>query len=116
MTTKKADLDVMGRVELELSQLPWEEVMKYRQFMLYIRTEARGNGANMKSVLDARRTEIPAKFLAPLEGMIQWHHNGPDLGEQPPDFSLKMMGSEQRVRLSSFKGEKPVALIFGTYT
>ncbi len=37
-------------------------------------------------------------------------------GEQPPDFELKLMGSEERVQLSSFKGSRPVGLIFGSYT
>ena len=37
-------------------------------------------------------------------------------GEQPPDFELKLMGSEEWVRLSSFKGSRPVGLIFGSYT
>ena len=41
---------------------------------------------------------------------------GPHVGDVPPDFSLKRMGSEERVQLSNFKGHKPVALIFGSYT
>jgi peroxiredoxin len=41
---------------------------------------------------------------------------GPHVGTVPPDFNLKRMGSEERVRLSSFKGQKAVALIFGSYT
>ena len=41
---------------------------------------------------------------------------GPKVGEQPPDFFLKSLGSEERVRLSSFRGKRPVALAFGSYT
>jgi len=41
---------------------------------------------------------------------------GPHVGMVPPDFNLKRMGSEELVQLSSFKGQKPVALIFGSYT
>ena len=41
---------------------------------------------------------------------------GPHMGTVPPDFNLKSMGSEKRVRLSSFKGQKPVALNSGSYT
>ena len=40
----------------------------------------------------------------------------PHVGDVPPDFSLKQMGSEERVQLSKFKGQKPVALIFGSST
>lgn len=33
-----------------------------------------------------------------------------------PDFLLKRQGAEAQVSLSSFRGKKPVALIFGSYT
>ncbi len=57
--------------------------------------------------------------------------NGPAVGEIAPDFSLAPLKSNEinieekeiteenageLVRLSDFKGEKPVALIFGSYT
>ncbi len=41
---------------------------------------------------------------------------GPKVGEAPPDFSLKRLGSQERVSLSSFKGRQAVALAFGSYT
>ncbi len=37
-------------------------------------------------------------------------------GDAAPDFSLKIRGGEQTIRLSSFRGKKPVALVFGSYT
>ena len=37
-------------------------------------------------------------------------------GDAAPDLNLKKRESDQRVRLSDFKGNKPVALIFGSYT
>ena len=40
----------------------------------------------------------------------------PHVGDVPPDFRLKQMGSEERVQLSKFKSQKPIALIFGSYT
>lgn len=40
----------------------------------------------------------------------------PKLGDVAPGFSLKQLDGKKRVRLSSFKGKKPVALIFGSYT
>jgi hypothetical protein len=33
-----------------------------------------------------------------------------------PDFDLPLLNGSGRVRLSSFRGAKPVALIFGSYT
>jgi len=38
------------------------------------------------------------------------------VGDPAPDFELKVRGSEQRLRLSDFQGNKPVALVFGSFT
>ena len=40
----------------------------------------------------------------------------PAIGEDAPDFDLPLRGSGKRVRLASFRGRWPVALIFGSYT
>ena len=37
-------------------------------------------------------------------------------GDPAPDFRLKRRGSQEWVALSSFKGTRPVALIFGSFT
>jgi hypothetical protein len=38
-------------------------------------------------------------------------------GELAPDFELPMLGMKGKtVKLSSFRGERPVALVFGSYT
>ena len=37
-------------------------------------------------------------------------------GDAAPAFDLPIRGAQQRVKLSSFHGQKPVALIFGSYT
>jgi hypothetical protein len=51
-----------------------------------------------------------------LNAVIARDEMGPMPGEVPQDFELKRMGSEEWVRLSSFKGSRPVGLIFGSYT
>ncbi|GIW81560.1 MAG: hypothetical protein KatS3mg105_3367 [Gemmatales bacterium] len=38
------------------------------------------------------------------------------VGKTAPDFTLQTLDGKSRVRLSSFAGKKPVALIFGSYT
>lgn len=38
------------------------------------------------------------------------------VGDLAPDFELTVRGGEQKVKLSSFRGRKPVALVFGSYT
>ena len=40
----------------------------------------------------------------------------PPVGSVAPDFDLPLLGSSVRVRLSSFAGMRPVALVFGSYT
>jgi len=40
----------------------------------------------------------------------------PAVGEQAPDFDLPRLDAKGNVRLSSFRGIKPVALIFGSFT
>ena len=41
----------------------------------------------------------------------------PKAGEMAPDFELPMLGmKDTTVKLSSFRGDRPVALIFGSYT
>ena len=38
------------------------------------------------------------------------------VGEMAPDFQLKSLEGESETQLSSFRGEKPVILFFGSYT
>lgn len=38
------------------------------------------------------------------------------VGDAAPDFTLSYKGSDETFTLGSFKGDKPVALVFGSYT
>lgn len=40
----------------------------------------------------------------------------PKVGDIAPDFTLYDVNGENRASLSDFRGRKPVALIFGSYT
>jgi hypothetical protein len=40
----------------------------------------------------------------------------PKVGDMAPDFELQDPAGEVRVRLSDFRGKRPVALVFGSYT
>lgn len=40
----------------------------------------------------------------------------PKVGNLAPDFELYDVNGENRVRLSDFRGRKPVALVFGSFT
>lgn len=40
----------------------------------------------------------------------------PKAGDEAPDFELRDAKGNDQVRLSDFRGKKPVALAFGSYT
>ncbi len=40
----------------------------------------------------------------------------PKVGELAPDFELRDVNGENPVRLYDFQGQRPVALIFGSFT
>jgi len=40
----------------------------------------------------------------------------PNVGDIAPDFELRDIHGQNPVRLSDFKSQKPVALIFGSFT
>ena len=63
----------------------------------------------LASLPEQRRDEL-LRFILERETLA------PAVGEQAPDFDLPCLGSGRRVRLSSFRGTRPVALIFGSYT
>jgi hypothetical protein len=60
--------------------------------------------------LDAAERMSMMQFIAARET------HAPAVGDVAPDFDLPLRGSSARVRLSSFSGTRPVALIFGSYT
>lgn len=37
-------------------------------------------------------------------------------GDMAPDFELRDVNGENSVRLSDFRGKRPVALVFGSFT
>ena len=62
------------------------------------------------AAMEPERRNAMMQFLAERETLA------PALGADAPDFDLPRLGSADRVRLSQFRGRKPVALIFGSYT
>jgi peroxiredoxin len=42
--------------------------------------------------------------------------NVPKVGEMAPDFELTDVTGTQTVRLSDFRGKRPVVLLFGSFT
>ncbi|MCH8894254.1 MAG: hypothetical protein J4N75_13085 [Chloroflexi bacterium] len=113
----KADRDrIMGN-------LKGDDRKQFREFIDDYRTErkaASGGQMPAREMLDAVGAGLTDILRQAMEAVVARDEMGPHVGEVPPDFNLKRMGSpmgfDERVRLSSFKGQRPVALIFGSYT
>jgi hypothetical protein len=51
-----------------------------------------------------------------LSGELGSICEGPNIGQRAPDFTLPTQDGDRRIRLSQFRGKKPVVLIFGSFT
>ena len=51
-----------------------------------------------------------------LTGELGSLKEGPAIGDKAPDFELETQDGERFYRLSRFRTEKPVVLIFGSFT
>ena len=59
----------------------------------------------------------PAFLLFPFETLwVQARAGALKVGDTAPDFRLRTLDKTAEVSLSSFRGSKPVVLIFGSYT
>ena len=55
--------------------------------------------------------------LVPGPKIWMWARQGKlNEGDLAPDFTLGNQDGKERVSLSSFRGQKPVVLVFGSYT
>jgi hypothetical protein len=60
---------------------------------------------------------MPAMSILPFEPMWNVARGGPTrVGDMAPDFDLPTVDHKTRVTLSSFRGTRPVVLVFGSYT
>ncbi len=73
--------------------------------------------------------QMTAKFIAymdakpPDERVPNWEttkalmlREAPMVGEDAPDFTLETRDGSESIRLSKFEGDRPVVLIFGSWT
>jgi hypothetical protein len=60
---------------------------------------------------------MPFYFVLPFETLwFRARAGAVNVGDVAPDFELSMADRTGKVRLSSFRGVKPVVLVFGSYT
>ena len=69
-----------------------------------------------RRILEVCGDDLNLEIREALQSVIKRDEMGPNIGQVPPEINLKLMGTEDRVRLSSFQGKRPVALVFGSYT
>jgi len=63
------------------------------------------------------KTPMPAMIVLPFETMWKRARAGAlQPGEMAPDFQLPTLDHRDTVRLCSFRGSRPVVLVFGSYT
>ena len=98
-----------------LNRMSQDERQEFRRLLQEIRAELKASSGRRISageVLESRGGDLSANQRSGLEAVIERDRKGPNEGEQPPDFNLKRMDSDEQVRLSSFQGKKPVAITF----
>ena len=71
---------------------------------------------SLKELWEPQRNGAPLDTRNAVDAVVARDEMGPKVGEPAVDFFLKRMGSNERVRLSSFRGKRSVALVFGSYT
>jgi hypothetical protein len=60
---------------------------------------------------------MPALIVLPFERMWNIARGGTTrVGEMAPEFTLQTIDRKSEVRLASFRGDRPVVLVFGSYT
>lgn len=63
------------------------------------------------------RLPMPAMIAFPFQTMWLRARAGTlQKGDLAPDFDLETLDRKSRVRLSAYRGSKPVVLVFGSYT
>jgi len=74
---------------------------------------ASGQGAGERGTM--KRGKKPGEKVAPA-AMKEFDEQKLKVGDTAPDFELKRRDGNGALKLSSFKGEKPVVLVFGSIT
>jgi hypothetical protein len=65
-----------------------------------------------------KRLPMPLVFgVLPGQRLFTWaREGGVSQGDPAPDFTLRTLDRSTAVTLSSFRGQRPVVLVFGSYT
>jgi hypothetical protein len=67
----------------------------------------------------ARMAKLPMAAMMAFPFETMWNHaraGRVESGSPAPDFDLETIDKTARVRLSDYRGKRPVVLVFGSYT
>ena len=101
------------------SSISAEETAIYRDLIREVWAQRKASSTGQftaREMLGPRMECLQSGVRDALNAVIARDEMGPMPGEETPGFELKLIGSLERLRLSSFKGSRPVGLIFGSYT
>ena len=90
----------------------------YRALVSAVDTDESGSvsQAELEAFFKANDSNDDGVWTMGRRGRRDLHATGVKEGTVAPDFTLKPPGGGNSVTLSSFRGKRPVALIFGSYT
>jgi hypothetical protein len=71
---------------------------------------------DLTRMMEFSNAMTPERRASFMQFLSERETHAPAVGTDAPDFALPKLGDDERVRLSQFRGHKPVALIFGSYT
>jgi hypothetical protein len=64
-----------------------------------------------------KRVPMPVMMVLPFETLWNRARGGSvQVGDAAPDFRLPTLDHKNTVQLASFRGDRPVVLVFGSYT
>ena len=71
---------------------------------------------DLTRMMEFTNAMAPERRVSFMQFLFERETHAPAVGADAPDFELAKLGDNERVQLSAFRGHKPVALIFGSYT
>ena len=102
-----------------IGRLSPEDRQNFRRVLGEVKTQLKAESRERipaRRILEICGDELSQEIREALQSVIKRDEMGPNIGQAPPNINLKLMGSEERVQISSFQGKRPVALVFGSYT
>jgi hypothetical protein len=104
------------RIMMHLTEEQRAEFRRIISEIRYARKVTSGHRPAIRDLVASGTIDVPPSLREVVEALSERDASGPKVGELATDFCLKRLGSEERVRLSTFQGLQPVALVFGSYT